>query len=314
MIIGILITLSVTLIAFIALSTIEEKLAAKRRLSLVFGERIAPQTGVAFNKDKIVAKQNAEKHGKTSNRTTLAMLIMKAGLDFNLNQVRLMALAFALVSGILVFLFTSQMALSGLATIFGFVVVPRLVLGVLIRRREAAITESLPDALDIISRGLRSGMTLANCFKQVAESMPDPLRSEFANVIDLQKIGIPTAEAIKRMPERIDLLDIRFFSIVIEIQQKTGGNLSEILENLSNVVRARKEMKAKIRALTAEAKASSIIIGIIPLCFAALSWYTDPATFSKFWTETIGQMMIGLAGLLYVVGIAIFAKIGSPKI
>ena len=316
MILGLLVTVAIGLLAYAVLSSIEEKVGAKKRLALVIGDRATAQVNVNFRKDKLTAKAptGEDGNGKAQKRLTLDLLVRKAGLDIQPQRLRIMIAGFAIMSGLLMMILTGTIFVAVLAAVFSFVVVPRVALAILISRREAAISEQLPDALDIISRGLRSGMTVTNCMAQVADAVPDPLRSEFVNVMDLQKIGIPIAEAVKRMPERVDLLDIRFFAIVIEIQQKTGGNLAEILDNLSSVVRARREMKAKIRALTSEAKVSAVIICAVPVLFAFLSWNSDPATFSKFWTEPSGQIASVLAVTLYLVGAGIFIKLASPKI
>lgn len=313
MIAVVVVTLSVALLAYAILGAVEERVTARRRIAAVTGGRIA-QASSSLNKHKIIAKLERDQRAKAARRPLLSTLLVKAGLPYQARHVRLAAASFGCAVAALIWVLTGNAFLPALVGLFCAFVIPRIVLAILIARREAAFLEELPNALDMISRGLRAGMTLASCMKQISESTAEPLRSEFAYVVDLQKVGMPLGEAIRKMPERIDLLDLRFFTIVIEIQQKSGGNLAEILENISGVIRGRKEMRAKVKALVSEAKVSSIIIGALPLGFAALSWNSDPATFSRFWTETIGQVLLALAGTLYVSGTLIFIKLATPKI
>lgn len=313
MIAVILVTISVTLIAYIVLGMLEERMTARRRIAIVTGGR-AQQAAASLDKSKIIAKLERDHKLKAGKRTNLAALLVKAGLAYSASRVRMASVALSAGITCVLFVVTGNLAAAGISGLFLALVMPRVVLGIIIARREAAFLEELPNALDMISRGLRAGMTLASCMKQISESTAEPLRSEFAYVVDLQKVGMPLGEAIRKMPERIDLLDLRFFTIVIEIQQKSGGNLAEILENISNVIRGRKEMRAKVKALVSEAKVSSIIIGALPVLFGAFSWYSDPETFSKFWTEPIGILLFALSGILYTVGTGIFIKLASPKL
>ena len=307
-----LVSVSVGLIAYGAISVIEERFTSRRRMALAMGDRIPNTSSVAVNRDKLLAKITEEQQQLLAKRKPVRELIVKAGLETSAQRIQLMTVLFSVVAGAVVMGLTFLPIVAVLTSVFCFFIVPRLVLSILISRREAAFLDGFPDALDMISRGLKAGMPLASCLNQISESAAEPLRSEFAYVLDLQKLGIPIADAIKKMPDRVDLLDVRFFSIVVEIQQKTGGNLSEIIENISAVIRGRKEMRAKIKALISEAKVSSIIVGIIPLFFAVLSWYSDPEGFSKFWTETIGQIMLGVCLFLYLAGMGIFAFLVKP--
>ena len=313
MMIVVLISLSVTLFAYVIMSLIEERLTTKRRLAFAIGARTQSLTQVKFNRDKLIEKIAQEQRERMAKRPPLSALLIKAGLDISARKLQFIMLPIALISGILVYSIINILIVAGLVALFAFLVIPRLVLSVMIGRRQAAFLDGFPEALDMISRGLKAGMPLATCLKQIAENTVEPIRSEFAYVLDLQKIGIPLAEAVKKMPERIDLLDLRFFTIVIEIQQKSGGNLSEIIENISFVIRGRKEMRAKIKALISEAKVSAIIIGALPIFFGALSWYSDAEGFSKFWTEAMGQILLGISITLYVSGMGIFIYLATPK-
>src|SRR5205085_2948338 len=137
-------------------------------------------------------------------------------------------------------------------------------LGFLKKRREKKFIKALPDAVDVIVRGIKAGLPLFDSIKVVAADAPEPLKGEFLAIIETQTIGIPLGEACSRLYERMPLPEANFFGIVVAIQQKSGGNLSEALGNLSKVLRDRKKMAEKIQAMSMEAKASAGIIGAMP--------------------------------------------------
>lgn len=312
MIWGLVIAGAFATFAYMALSLIEDRVRVRKRVSQLTmqpQEKNAP----SINRQKILSIITDQSKKKSKSNKALADLLIKAGLSYRPGQVRMgLGLLGGLIALMSFFAF-QNLIISLVAFLLVFLVVPHMGLNMLIFRREGQFLEELPNALDIMSRGLRAGMPLAVCLKQITDSTSEPLRSEFAQVIDLQKLGVPLSDAIRKMPDRMDLMDLRFFTIVIEVQQKSGGNLAEILGNISEVIRGRRELKAKIKALIAEAKVSSIIIGIMPVGFAAMSYYSDPMTFSRFWTEPIGQVLGLLCLFLYGAGILIFIKIANVR-
>src|SRR5207344_2544631 len=195
----------------------------------------------------------------------------------------------------------------GMAFAAGFGL-PRWLLGYLKKRRETAFLKALPDAVDVIVRGIKAGLPLFESIKVVAADSPEPLRSEFLAIIETQTIGMPLGEACGRLYERMPLPEANFFGIVISIQQKAGGNLSEALGNLSRVLRDRKKMKAKIQAMSMEAKASAMIIGSLPICVGFLVWLTSPDYIELLWTTELGRfMMMGCATWMSI-GIFVMKK------
>jgi len=136
----------------------------------------------------------------------------------------------------------------------------------------------------------------------------EPVRSEFLSIIETQTIGIPIGEACLKLFERMPVPEANFFGIVVSIQQRAGGNLSEALGNLSRVLRDRKKMKAKIQAMSMEAKASASIIGALPIAVMTLVWITSPQYISLLWTDSLGQVMMGCCGAWMVIGILIMRK------
>jgi tight adherence protein B len=195
------------------------------------------------------------------------------------------------------------MAGAGLAFAAGFGL-PRWILSYLKKRREKKFLRALPDAVDVIVRGIKAGLPLFESLKVVAADSPEPLKSEFLAIIETQAIGMPLGDACARLFERMPVPEANFFGIVIAIQQKSGGNLSEALGNLSKVLRDRKKMAEKIQAMSMEAKASAGIIGSLPPIVMLLVYLSTPDYISLLWTHPTGQLM--LVGCVIWMSIGIF--------
>jgi tight adherence protein B len=185
---------------------------------------------------------------------------------------------------------------------------PRWVLGYLKKRREKNFLKALPDAVDVIVRGIKAGLPLFDSIKVVAADSPEPLRSEFLAIIETQAIGMPLGEACARLYERMPLPEANFFGIVVAIQQKSGGNLAEALGNLSKVLRDRKKMAEKIQAMSMEAKASAGIIGSLPPIVMILVYITTPQYIAILWTHPTGQLMLVGCVLWMATGIFVMKK------
>lgn len=217
-----------------------------------------------------------EERSKKAKQISIATRLYQAGLDWSKQK-------FLIVSGILGFVvfLAVFMAKAGIlaAAGFGFAAgfgLPRWALGFLKKRREKKFLAALPDAVDVIVRGIKSGLPLFDSIRVVAADSPEPLRSEFAAIVETQAVGMPLADACARLYERMPLAEANFFGIVIAIQQKAGGNLSEALGNLSKVLRDRKKMAGKIQAMSMEAKASAAIIGALPPIVMLLVYISTP--------------------------------------
>lgn len=204
-------------------------------------------------------------------------------------------------------IFSSFLAAVGLAFAAGFGL-PRWMLGYLKRRREKQFLKALPDAVDVIVRGIKAGLPLFDSIKVVAADAPEPLRTEFLAIIETQAIGMPLGEACGRLFERMPVPEANFFGIVVAIQQKSGGNLSEALGNLSKVLRDRKKMSEKIQAMSMEAKASAGIIGSLPPIVMLLVYLSTPDYISLLWTHPTGQLMLVASAVWMGIGIFVMKK------
>ena len=185
---------------------------------------------------------------------------------------------------------------------------PRWVLTYLKKRREARFLDRFPDAIDLVIRGIKSGLPLGDSLRVIASEASEPVKSEFRNVLETQAAGVTLGDACAKLFERMPLAEANFFAIVVAIQQKSGGNLSEALGNLSNVLRDRKKMKGKIKAMSTEARASAGIIGALPVAVMLLVYLTSPDYITLLWTEKLGQMMIAGSGLWMFIGIFVMKK------
>jgi tight adherence protein B len=185
---------------------------------------------------------------------------------------------------------------------------PRWLLSYLKKRREKAFLKALPDAVDVIVRGIKAGLPLFESIKVVAADSPEPLRSEFNAIIETQTIGMPLGEACGRLYERMPVPEANFFGIVVAIQQKSGGNLSEALGNLSKVLRDRKKMAEKIQAMSTEAKASAGIIGSLPPIVMLMVWISTPDYIALLWTHQLGQFMLACCAAWMTIGVLVMKK------
>ncbi|ACF02700.1 type II secretion system F family protein [Rhodopseudomonas palustris] len=249
-----------------------------------------------------------ETRNEKQKNVPLTAKLSQAGLDWTPGKFGVVSASLGIfMLGIAIILGASLPAAAGLGFAAGFGL-PRWTLGYLKRRREKRFLAALPDAVDIIVRGIKAGLPLFDSIKMVAADSPEPLRSEFNAIIETQAIGMPIGEACARLYERMPIPEANFFGIVISIQQKSGGNLSEALGNLSKVLRDRKKMAEKIQAMSMEAKASAAIIGSLPIIVMMLVYVTTPDYISLLWTHPTGRILLAASALWMSAGIFVMKK------
>jgi tight adherence protein B len=249
-----------------------------------------------------------EQRSKKAKRAPLPVRISQAGLSWSKRRFILTAVALGVVVFFLV-LPTGAGLLPALGLGFaGACGMPLWLLSFLKKRRENRFLNHFPDAVDVIVRGIKAGLPLLDCLKVIANEATEPVKSEFRGIVETQTIGLPIGEACLKLYERVPLPEANFFGIVISIQQKAGGNLSEALGNLSKVLRERKKMKAKIQAMSMEAKASASIIGALPIAVMVLVWVTSPSYIELLWTEPLGRVMLAGSGTWMFIGVMVMRK------
>lgn len=200
----------------------------------------------------------------------------------------------------------------GLAFVLGFGL-PRFILNFAINRRQKKFTGSFADAMDIIVRGVRTGLPLGDCLKIIAHESPDPLGAEFRQVVEGESLGIPLEVCLEQLYERMPISEVNFFSTVLNIQKTTGGNLGESLANLSAVLRGRKLLREKIKALSAEAKMSAMIIGALPIVVMVLVTLVAPDYMTELYTTKRGHTNLMIGATMMVMGTLMMRKMMNFK-
>ena len=164
-----------------------------------------------------------------------------------------------------------------------------------VKARNRKFIDQFPDALDMIVRSVRSGFPLSVALQMLAENTQDPVRAEFRQVVDEIALGRSLPQALSRMAARMNEPDIRFFVVVLSVQQETGGNLAEIIGNLSSVIRKRKQLRHKIHAMTAEGRATAWVLSLLPVVVFIALYFVQPTYLSAFWLDPLGQVLFGTA-------------------
>jgi tight adherence protein B len=190
---------------------------------------------------------------------------------------------------------------------------PRWVLAFLAARRKKKFTENFANAIDVIVRSVKSGLPTNEALRIVAREAPNPVGSEFHNLVESLKVGVTLEQALKRMMESMPTPEVGFFAIVMTIQGRSGGNLSEALGNLSFVLRDRKRLQGKIKAMSSEAKASAGIIGSLPPVVGMLVYITTPGYIMKLFTERAGNIMLAVCVIWMSCGIMVMRKMINFK-
>jgi tight adherence protein B len=200
----------------------------------------------------------------------------------------------------------------GLGFVVGFGI-PRFFLNSAITKRQTKFTASFADAMDIIVRGVRTGLPLGDCLRIIAHESPAPLGTEFRRVVEGESLGIPIEVCLEQMYERMPISEVSFFSTVLNIQKTTGGNLGESLANLSAVLRGRKILREKIKALSAEAKVSAIIIGSLPIVVMLLVTVASPEYMDPLYKTETGQKNMMIGAVMMVMGTVMMRKMMNFK-
>ncbi len=266
---------------------------------------------------KAVAARKPQMHkiaGSESRIAALALRLHRTGKGWTLPQYLYCSLGIALAVTAIVYL-RSHAALLSLGV--GLVVgagLPHMVVNFFIGKRSAAFTSKFPDAIELLVRGLRSGLPVTETLGVVATEVPGPVGEEFKLVTERIKIGKSMEDALQDTADRLNTPEFSFFVITLAIQRETGGNLAETLSNLADVLRKRAQMKLKIRAMSSESKASAYIVGSLPFIVFTMIWWVNPKYIGGFFTDE-RLIVAGMGGLVWMsIGAFIMAKMVSFEI
>jgi tight adherence protein B len=287
-----------------------ERRATKRLKSIAVTNVAATGRGGGVNRRDQVAKTLSEIEAKAKGaaKVTLELKIARAGLDWTKKTYWTFAGIAGFVLAFFLFLLTDSAFAALGGAFFGACGLPPFLLRWLRLRRVAKFNKELPNAVDVVVRGIKTGIPVGDCFRMVSREAEEPLRGEFRTIVETQALGLSLGEAVARLHERVPTAEVNFFSIVINIQQQSGGNLSEALNNLSRVLRDRAKMRGKIQAMSMEAKASASIIAALPFGVAGITSLTSPDYISLLWTTDAGKLALVGSALWMTMGILVIKK------
>lgn len=287
---------------------------ADKRLEAVAQTSARPVRGA--RQEEVSAKRSnveetlkeLEARQKNASRPSLQTRITQAGLTWTKKQFYIISAILGAL-GLLVPLLMGLPLYACLAASFAAGLgVPQWLLNYLKKKRMAAFLNELANAVDVIVRGVKAGLPISDCLRIVATESQEPVRSEFRYIIEQTALGIPLHEAVLKLYERMPVAEANFFCIVVSIQQKAGGNLSDTLANLSKVLRDRKKMKAKIMALSQEAKSSAAIIASLPPAVMIFVYLSTPQYISLLWTTNMGRLMLAGCLMWMLTGVLVMRK------
>jgi tight adherence protein B len=298
----------------------------EKRMSAVSGGKVGSKKNGFLSRLKIedtgsrrkqieesLSKIEERQKQKKKKSKSLEMKLVQADWKMKKETFMMISAGIAAVIGIPAFIMgVKPLVVLGLAFICGFGL-PRFVLNFAINKRQKNFVAHFADAMDIIVRGVRTGLPLGDCLKIIAHESPDPLGAEFRRVVEGESLGIPIEVCLEQMYERMPISEVNFFATVLNIQKTTGGNLGESLSNLSSVLRGRKILREKIKALSAEAKASAMIIAALPIVVMVLVTIMSPDYMNELYFTATGQRNLMIGAVMMFMGTFMMRKMINFK-
>lgn len=273
---------------------------------------------IAAQRKKQVAEslKDMESRAKSSEKVTLRTKLDRAGLDAEPRAYWIASVISGVVLAAMTYISVGGSA-APMAAVTVFMIgtfgLPGFVLNKLIQRRQKKFLHELANAIDVVVRGVKSGLPLNECLQIIARESPEPISGEFRYVVEQMRVGVPLGEALDRLIVRMPLAEVKFLAIVIAIQQQAGGNLSEALGNLSGVLRDRFRMQMKVKALSAEAKASAMVLGSLPPGIMVMTYMSAPDYIMPLFSTTTGNLTL-LGGAAWMMcGVLVMRKMTNFK-
>ncbi|WP_067732900.1 type II secretion system F family protein [Novosphingobium naphthalenivorans] len=309
---------TVLALAWVALAGPSPEKESNRRLRAVrFRHSNNAVDRVEAQMRKAVAARKPRMHkvaGSSSRIDALALRLHRTGQAWTVSQYLYASLGLGLVVAAIVFLKSGALFLSLAVGLFAGAGIPHMVVGHTIKKRANKFTVKFADAIELLVRGLRSGLPVTETLAVVAQEVPGPVGEEFKLITDRIKVGKTMEDALQETADRLAMPEFNFFCITLAIQRETGGNLAETLANLADVLRKRAQMKLKIRAMSSESKASAYIVGALPFIVFAMIWWISPQYIGQFFVDE-RLIVAGLGGLVWMgIGAFIMAKMVSFEI
>ena len=316
---GVLLVLTAVMVIMMGLALtvyMRPRLKLKKRLKMIgtlSGNAGGASTKAESRRQKRIQDKvkniESENQGKSFTQQTQALL-QQAGMQMEMSGFITMSVIVGCFAAALYFAIGLPFAIAGVpaAGVIGAIGLPKLFLGVLAGRRQKAFTAHFAEAIDVIVRGVRSGLPVGETLNICSREFPGPVGEEFTKIVEGQRLGMTLDEIMTRGLEGMPTPEFKFFAIVLQIQKQTGGNLADTLENLSTVLRGRKQMKDKVKALSSEAKSSAAIIACLPFLVMGMLSIINPEYLMLLFTTKTGNYMVGGGAFWMLCGIAMMAQ------
>jgi tight adherence protein B len=294
----------------------QKRLASIAKQPAVQLRGVAPGDTNALKRKNVqqLLKQIESKSAEQKQKLTMRRRLDQAGLpDVSVNMFWMVSGGLGVTVALLCFITGQGLLVDAMAAFAAGIGMPRWILGFMKARREKKFTAEFANAIDVVVRSVRSGLPTNEALRIVAKESPEPVAGEFLRLVEGMKVGVTLEQGCKRMFESMPTAEVSFFGIVMTIQQKSGGNLSEALSNLSGVLRDRKRLEGKIKAMSSEAKASAMIIGSLPPAVMGIVYVTTPAYITLLFTERTGNLILAGCAFWMSVGIFVMRKMINFK-
>jgi len=301
---------------------------AKKRLAQLETKKNAKRASAAAQNDAVskdrrrkvtealskIENKSLEVKKQKKKRPSLQQKLDQAGLDFGPREFYIGSAVAAAVLGVVGLISGQRLLVTAGLFFIGGLGLPHWYVGYQITRRQKKFVDEFSNAIDVIVRGVKSGLPVNECLKIIAAEAPKPVNEEFHQLVEGFRVGLSLEQGMTRMYERMPLQEVSFFGIVLLIQQKTGGNLAEALSNLAGVLRGRKLMEGKIKALSSEAKASAMIIGALPFLVMGAVKVSSPTYLDPLFMTKEGNFILLGAGLWMSMGIYVMKSMMKIKV
>jgi tight adherence protein B len=310
--------MALMVIGYIVLSGKSPAKEGQRRLQSVrYRHSESTKDKVESQLKKAIAARKPKFHkvrGSGSRSEALAVRLERTGKGWTVSQYMYASLGIALAVTAIMYLKSGAVMLSlGIGVLVG-AGIPHFMVGYFVKRRIAQFNAKFPDGIELLVRGLRSGLPVAETLGVVATEVPGPVGEEFKAAVERMRIGRTMEESLQVTADKLGTPEFQFFVITLAIQRETGGNLAETLGNLADVLRKRAQMKMKIRAMSSESKASAYIVGSLPFIVFSLIWWINPSYLGEFFVDE-RLIITGLGGLVWMgIGAFVMAKMVSFEI
>jgi len=296
-------------------SRFPEKFRVKRRLMSISAGGRRGQQALSLYKDRVLKNAGAWERFVLSlpRISSLDRMLLQAKVNLSASSFILLSITLALGGFVVGHLLLSRESTAvGLGLLL--LVAPVLVLQRKVHATVHHFEEQLPEALDLMGRALRSGHALTAGFEMVGEEFPAPIGAEFAATVDEINLGLTFHEALENLCDRMPSRDLRYFTVAVLVQKETGGNIAELFDTISRLVRERSQFRRQLKALTAEGRLSALILVLLPIAMFTYIYFMNHDYIALLWTEKIGRYLLAGAGVLQLVGIALIRKIVRVEI